>query len=275
MSIIFRTASGAVFLILTCFAALGQPLSSPRTSQGFHSGLSLLEGGREGDHWLAGIEITLDPGFKTYWRNPGESGLPPRFDWSGSDNAAFIDVLWPAPSRHEDAAGVAYTYSDKVVLPVRVRAKDPSKPVTLALSADYGICKDICIPAHAEVRTVPSDGASGRTAIDKALAKVPLSQPIGVAAELAVVAIEPLLQDKPALKVTVRAPSGAQPTLFAEGPEDWYVSTSPPGSGNTFTVVVEEKPKNASGPIPLKLTLVSGEKAIETDVSLDGSKPPR
>jgi DsbC/DsbD-like thiol-disulfide interchange protein len=87
--------------------------------------------------------------------------------------------------------------------------------------------------------------------------------------------VQPLTQDKLGLSVTIRAPAGTQPTLFAEGPEDWYVSTSPPDDTNRFTVSVEEKPKDASGPVPLRLTLVAGGKAIETEVSLDGSGQPR
>jgi DsbC/DsbD-like thiol-disulfide interchange protein len=270
MAIMFRTISTAFFLILSVFSAIAQPLSSPSGAKGFHSQVRLLSGGKQGDVWLAGIEFTLDQGFKTYWRNPGESGLPPRFDWSGSENAASIEVQWPAPKRHEDAAGVAYVYGRKVILPVVVKPEQAGKPVKLALSVDYGICKDICIPAHAELSLPLSDPGTDRTAIGQFQAHVPVPQPLGASGDVAVVSVKANAQaDKPAFVVTVRTPTGTKPSLFAEGPENWYLSTSTPDADNRFTVTVEEKPKSA-GPASLRLTLVAGGKAVETEVSLDG-----
>lgn len=266
MAITFRTVLAALFSIMSLIPAAGQ---SPSSARELHSQVTLLSGGKQGEHWLAGIEITLDQGFKTYWRNPGESGLPPRFDWSGSENLASAEILWPAPARHEDAGGIAYVYSRKVVLPVRVKAASPDKPVKLALSADYGICKDICIPAHAELGAALSEAGPDRAAIEEALAKVPRPQALGEQAELSVLSAEPSGSEKSTLTVTVQAPTGTKPVLFAEGPENWYLSTSTADDRNRFTVIVEEKPKDATGPVPLRLTLVTGSQAIETEVRLD------
>ncbi len=127
---------------------------------------------------LAGLEMALDPGFKTYWRNPGESGLPPRLDWSASDNVAGVTILWPAPTRVEDGGGVAYVYSHEIVLPVLVTPRIPSRPVRLALSVDYGICREICIPVHAEVAR-DLDGDDARAILEESLAKVPKAQALG------------------------------------------------------------------------------------------------
>lgn len=275
MAFMFRAASAAFFLILSLAPIAAQSLQPSASIQGFHSRARLISGGTQGNHWLAGIEITLDPGFKTYWRNPGDSGLPPRFDWSGSENVAGAEVRFPAPYRHEDAAGVAYVYGKKVVLPVLVKAKDPGKPVKLVLSVEYGVCKDICIPARADLSLGLTDDGPGRSAIEAALAKVPVPQALGAQGDLSVLAVEPVKQDKPAYTVTIRAPSGAKPALFAEGPENWYLSTSLPDDANRFTVTVEEKPKDAAGSVPLRLTLVAGGKSVETEVSLDASGPAR
>jgi DsbC/DsbD-like thiol-disulfide interchange protein len=275
MAIMLRTVSAAIFLILSLVAATAQSSKPAASEQGFHSRARLISGGRQGPQWLAGIEITLDQGFKTYWRNPGDSGLPPRFDWSASENLAGIEVRWPAPSRHEDAAGVAYVYGKKVVLPVLVTARDADKPVRLVLAAEYGVCKDICIPAHANLSLDLTGVGSDRGAIEGALAKVPVAQALGAQTDLSVLSVAPVSQDKPALSVTVRSPAGAKPALFAEGPENWYFSSSLPDDAGRFTVTVEEKPKEASGPISLRLTLVAGGKAVETEVSLDGNGQPR
>jgi DsbC/DsbD-like thiol-disulfide interchange protein len=275
MAFKLRTVSAAIFSILSFAAVVAQPSKPSAVTQGFHSQARLISGGRQGDVWLAGIEITLDPGFKTYWRNPGDSGLPPRFDWSRSENVAGADIRFPAPYRHMDAAGVAYVYGKKVVLPVLVTAKDRDKPVTLVLSAEYGVCKDICIPARADLTLDLTQDGPDRSVIEAALAKVPRPQALGAQADLSVLSVEPAIQDKPAFSVTVRAPEGAKPSLFAEGPENWYLSTSLPDDANRFTVIVDEKPKDASGPVPLRLTLVAGGKSVETEVSLDGNGQPR
>jgi len=275
MTMTFRIAASAIFMILSSFSAFGQPLPSANSAQGFHSQVRLLSGGKLGETWLAGIEIALDPGFKTYWRSPGETGLPPSFDWSASENVAHIEVQWPAPKRQEDAAGIAYVYSHEVVLPVLVKPKAADKPVKLALTVDYGICKDICIPAHADLNLPLTDTGPDRAEIERAMAKVPRKQALGDKGDLAVLSAHAKGGDKPALTVSVRAPAGTKPVLFAEAPENWYVSTSSLEGADRFTVTVEERPKDASGPVPLTLTLVAGDKAVETTVSLDGGEQPR
>jgi DsbC/DsbD-like thiol-disulfide interchange protein len=252
--------------------------ASPWTN-GLHSAVRLLSGGRENGHWLAGIEIRLDSDFKTYWRNPGESGLPPRFDWSASENLSEAALQWPAPTRMEDAGGVAYIYSHEVVLPLIVKARDPSRPVTLGLSLDFGVCKDICIPAHADLElTLSPDGAGHRASIMQALAAVPLRQPLGavnpLTNPLSILSIARQPGDKPTYKVKADIPAGANPALFAEGPDDWYLSISPVDGQGQFTVTVEEKPENAAD-VPVLLTLTAGGKAIETEVRLDGDAQSR
>ncbi len=141
--------------------------ASPWT-EGHRSRVRLVAGGADGAGQLAGVDISLDPGFKTYWRNPGEAGLPPAFDWAKSTNVGAIEVLWPAPSRSEDGGGVSYGYQGQVLFPVRIRAQDPGKPVGLALKIDYGVCKDICIPAQAELslKLPAKASASTREAIE-------------------------------------------------------------------------------------------------------------
>lgn len=277
MTFRLTSASAALLFILALFPGLGQAqtATSPSWVQGFHSRARLLSGGPRGDAWLGGVEIALDPGFKTYWRTPGDSGLPPRFDWSASDNVASVDVKWPPPSRQVDAGGTAYVYHDAVVLPALVKPADPAKPVTLRLTVDYGVCKDICIPAHAELTAAPEADAAQRAALEKALASLPRPQPLGAPGDLSILSVAPSGSDRPGLKVTVRAAEGTKPALFAEGPENWYFSTSEAGPDGAFAVVVEDKPRNASGPVPILLTLVAGERAVETQVMLDGSGQPR
>src|SRR5437899_9038501 len=97
-----------------------------------HSAVRLLAGSRGGAVLLGGIAFQLQPGWKTYWRTPGDSGVPPRFDFSKSENIEAVTVLWPAPTKFDDGAGgFSLGYKKQVVLPLRVIAKNKDKPVTL------------------------------------------------------------------------------------------------------------------------------------------------
>jgi DsbC/DsbD-like thiol-disulfide interchange protein len=244
--------------------------------QGLHSRARLISGDRKDAEWLAGIEIALDPGFKTYWRSPGDSGLPPRFDWSGSENVKSVDIRWPAPTRSEDATGVSFVYHDAVLLPVLVEAVDPKKPVKLALHVEYGICKDICIPASADLSRLLGTPPSQHAAIEAVLrTKVPRLQEIGANGEPAILSLDPGAEEVPGFTAHLAAPGGTKPALFAEGPDGCYFSTSQADSENGVAVKLEEKPAGATGPVSLKLTVVAGEKSSESTVRLDANGKPR
>jgi DsbC/DsbD-like thiol-disulfide interchange protein len=102
----------------------------------------------------AGVQIKLQPGWKTYWRYPGDSGVPAVFDFSRSENIESIDVLWPEPEHFTDGASYAVGYRDGVVLPLRVVPLDEKKPVTLHLYLDYAVCENLCMIARAKVELV-------------------------------------------------------------------------------------------------------------------------
>ena len=102
------------------------------------------------------------------------------FDWAGSDNLNKAEVLWPAPQRVEDAGGVSYVYKDRVLLPLRAEPRDTGKPVRLALKIDYGVCKEICIPAQASIALdLLGSETLHRPAVEAALARVPKPQALG------------------------------------------------------------------------------------------------
>jgi DsbC/DsbD-like thiol-disulfide interchange protein len=124
---------------------------------------------------LAGVEIVLDDGWKTYWRMPGDAGVPPQLDWAGSVNAANIKVLYPAPVRIAEADGQVIGYKHAVLLPIEVTPQDPTKPVALKLAMELGICRDICIAATANLDLVlpPAGKTSQNDAIAAALERVP------------------------------------------------------------------------------------------------------
>src|ERR1700710_278082 len=94
-----------------------------------HSAVRLLAGSRSGAVLMGGVAFALQPGWKTYWRTPGDSGVPPRFDFSKSDNIEAVTVLWPAPMQFDDGAGgFSLGYKNQTVLPLRIVAKKGEKP---------------------------------------------------------------------------------------------------------------------------------------------------
>jgi DsbC/DsbD-like thiol-disulfide interchange protein len=282
MAILLRTRGLAVVALAVSTAAFSpaRAQDSSDWAQGFNSRVRLISGGVQNGRHLAGIEIVLDKGFKTYWRHPGESGLPPRFDWTGSRNLAGVDLKWPAPARTIDVGGVAHSYSERVIFPLIVSPTDPKKPVRLQVSAEYGVCKDICIPARAEFALTLNKTGLYAPTIEQALTRVPREQPLGAPGPLSVLAIKPADAAKPSLVVDVRFPAGTTPTLFVEPPQNWFLSPaaqptrSAAGEGR-FKVVIDDRPKDASGPVPLRLTLVAGDQAVETEARLDASELPR
>jgi DsbC/DsbD-like thiol-disulfide interchange protein len=122
---------------------------------------------------MAAIQIELAPGWKTYWRTPGEAGIPPSFDWSGSQNVAGVTLHWPTPEVFSVSGMRSIGYHDQLILPVEVTLAEDNAPVRLSASIDLGICKDICIPAHVTVSgNLPLPGAMDGT-IAAALADQP------------------------------------------------------------------------------------------------------
>ncbi|NJS40386.1 MAG: hypothetical protein HC783_16855 [Rhodobacteraceae bacterium] len=96
---------------------------------------------------MAALDLALAPGWKTYWRSPGDTGIPPRFDWSGSQNVKSVRLHWPAPTVFESNGLQTIGYHDRLLLPIEVTAVDPALPIKLAISVDLGVCDEICLPA--------------------------------------------------------------------------------------------------------------------------------
>lgn len=122
---------------------------------------------------MSALRIVLTPGWKTYWRNPGEAGLPPAFDWSGSENVATVTVHWPRPQVFNLAGYRTLAYPDELILPLEVTPARPGEPVTLRLNADLGICEEICVPVTIEAAVALSADGTPDPLITRARALVP------------------------------------------------------------------------------------------------------
>jgi DsbC/DsbD-like thiol-disulfide interchange protein len=186
-----------------------------------------LAGGPSGSlHLYAGIEIALEPGWKTYWRMPGDAGgIAPTFAFEGSKNLMSATVLYPAPARLSDAAGDSVGYKSRVVFPVRLVAQNPAEPIELAVQFEYGICREICVPAEVALALTIAGGLSSPAPdqLAKALAAVPSKasalkprDPVLVAARV------DLATSKVLVDVRYASPT-TDADLFVESPDGIYL----------------------------------------------------
>ena len=134
----------------------------------------------------AGFEIVLAPGWKTYWRSPGEVGLPPQLDWSASENVADVELMYPVPQRFEAFGIQNVGYADEVVYPLRVRLERPGEAARLSAEATILVCEKICIPETFALAVdlpaagLPTGGGVDRDSaqrIGRFAARVPVEKP--------------------------------------------------------------------------------------------------
>jgi DsbC/DsbD-like thiol-disulfide interchange protein len=245
------------------------------------SAARLIAGARPstpGSALRAGVEIRLKPGWHTYWRYPGDAGVPPRFDFAGSQNVKAVEVLWPAPRRLPEAGLATIGYDRDVILPLRVTPQQEGKPVRLEIKLGYAICEKLCVPAESTAALALSGGPTPQdAALAAAEARVPRKTALGAGAALAVASVRREDGgDRPRVLVDVAVPPGASVDLFAEGPtEEWAlplpaaVDGAPPGL-QRFVLDLDGAPPGAKYEgAAISLTAVTDGDAVEVPVHLD------
>ncbi|SHL46173.1 protein-disulfide reductase DsbD domain-containing protein [Roseibium suaedae] len=187
----------------------------------------ISEGGTQTGLYSAGLEFSMEPGWHTYWRNPGEAGIPPILTTDGSKNLAVFKVGFPVPERHDDGFSTTLIYKEQIVLPLDVAAGVTNEPVELHVQVAFGICNDICVPGEATLSMVlEPDNPADRTSsllIERDKKAVPQ---VVAPEQSSIVSVERLGTETPALlevsaKVTSSNPADLD--LFADGPEGSYV----------------------------------------------------
>lgn len=281
-TIALAARSGAILLFgLASFPAHGADAS--RWDEGTYSAVRLIAGksvDASGSIVMrAGIEIRLSRGWKTYWRYPGDAGVPPRISFERSENVQAAAVKWPAPRRWVDAGSTSIGYPQTVILPVHVTPRDRSKPVTLRLDMDYAVCEKLCVPAEAKVE-LPLSGTTSAEEPRLATAEARVPKPVGVGANagLAIVSVKrETAQPHDRIVVDVRTSvEGGPVDLFAEGPtSEWALPLPEPDTGATpglrrFSFALDGLPPGIRPEgAHLRLTAVAPDAAIEVSYRLD------
>lgn len=123
---------------------------------------------------MAAVEITLAEGWHTYWRAPGDAGIPPQLGWEGSRNLEGVTFHWPLPEVYASNGMRSIVYHDRLVLPMALSPNRAGKPIRLNATLDIGVCKDICVPVQLKLsETIAADSRADVADIQTALARVP------------------------------------------------------------------------------------------------------
>lgn len=214
---------------------------------------------------IAALELTLAPGWKTYWRVPGDAGVPPHLDFAASHNLADLRVVWPAPAVFEVNGLRSVGYHDALLLPLVLAPRDPSQPVTLAAELEIGICHEICVPVHLRLQADLSGPGAPDPEIAAALATAPKPRPglarctvapirdgmrVSAAIELPAAPGEVALFELRSAPIWV-----SEPQMRREGGVLWAEAEFVPESGQPFALDQND----------LRLTVVSAAGAIEID----------
>jgi DsbC/DsbD-like thiol-disulfide interchange protein len=270
---VFRAALLLAFFLSALPVAAQPDKAVSNWSSASHSEVRLIAGGRGADGaYRVGVEIRMKAGFKTYWRVPGDAGVPPVFDWSGSDNLGSVAIRWPAPKRFTDGGVTTIGYKDRVIFPAIIRAADMAKTVKATLKLDYAVCDNICIPAKADVSlSLPEQSETSQTAtLDQFRAQTPRAKEPGKLDDRPALISAAFIPEKgrKAVDVVLGIPSGgAIDDAFLEGPEGWLfgtpVVTQVEADKISMRIPIEDRPKNMVGLVPVVLTITGAPTSSE------------
>ncbi len=221
----------------------------------------------------AGLHIRLPDGWKTYWRSPGEAGLPPVVDWTGSGNTADVRFDWPAPHRFTLFGIDTFGYAEEVVFPLSVTPQQTGEPVSLTGRLDLLVCSDICIPAQFDLSLdlpAASATADARSAnlIDRFAAIVPEN---GAAFGLAIEQVSAAAgaHERVFVEATAREPFVA-PDIFIEAGTGFSfgapaITFEEDGRRLRAEIGLLEAPSDAPGltELPVTVTIVDGARTLE------------
>jgi len=272
----FGLAFGAMLSIACAGAVLAAIVSQSPWVASTNSKVRLVSGTVDLDGkptLLAGVQLRMDTGWKTYWRVPGDSGVPPSFDWSGSKNLKQAEMLYPAPHRFADANGTAIGYDDEVVFPVKLTPEREGEPIDLKLAFAYGLCMNLCIPNDVSLAlALPVHAALQRgdaALLETFLARVPKPAAPGALPRVEGVTAK-LDGPKPGLVVdALFAPDATGTDLFIEAGEAFVpvpMPLAPLAHGKQRFAVTFASPAEVAAikGKPLTLTLVSDQGSSQT-----------
>lgn len=201
--------------------------------------LDVLPGWRmdDGQH-MAALRLSLAKGWKTYWRSPGDAGVPPMFDWRRSKNITGAEIIWPTPVVFSQSGMRSVGYSGEVILPLKLSTRDKNGALRLKGVIDIGVCKEICVPRRMKINvTLPADQNRPVPAIAAAMAERPFNrQEAGVTSVKCTFSPD---EDGYGLIAKVKMPSTGSPeyaVVETANPQIWVPESKVSRKGNMLTI---------------------------------------
>ncbi|MGH7045181.1 MAG: protein-disulfide reductase DsbD family protein [Stellaceae bacterium] len=235
------------------------------------------------DTITAGIEIRLAPGWHTYWRSPGDAGIAPSIDWSGSSNLARATIAWPAPQRYSLQGFETAGYRNQIVLPVRLSLARAGRPLPLHVTLAYAACSQICVPYTAKLALTLPAGPAVRAPEAGLIAAAQRQVPESLAAAGIELVSANTVRKGHDTSLIVRLRAGGTPLhapdLFVEGLTDGspgrpQVALTASGHIARLTVPIRDAGSALIAGKRLTLTLVDGARAaVFTATPRTGSPP--
>jgi DsbC/DsbD-like thiol-disulfide interchange protein len=277
-----KSAFAGLALFALSFVMALAPASAGTTSWRTSMGgeLRMMSSGGplgEDGSFSAGLQLRLKTSWKTYWRFPGDSGIPITADFSRSINLESATLDFPAPERHFDGYSTSIGYKGDVVLPLTVRPADPDKPVFVNVKVRYGVCDAICVPLEDDLSliistTSPADEASA-SLIAGARARVPVAATVDDPLAVIAAAVDNKKPRNFTFTARLSDPKAAA-DLFVEGPEGSYLTVPTPlaieGDIATWTLPADGLIFEGDT-VALRLTLINGAAAIDQTWSFAAS----
>lgn len=232
--------------------------------------VTLLPGWRlaNGNHMTA-VRIRLAPGWKTYWRAPGESGVPTIISLDDTPAVTGMTIHWPRPEVFFAGGLRSIGYRDDVILPLELSLSQQGS-VDVAGQIDLGVCQDVCMPVTLDLTGTLPPATDRVREIGRALSDRPMTA-VEAGAGHATCAMEPI-SDGMRVTVTVSVPStGNDETLVVEhrNPDIWVSETVTSRQGATISATADVVPPD-HGPFALsrsdlRMTVIGSQMAVELD----------
>jgi DsbC/DsbD-like thiol-disulfide interchange protein len=261
------------FLQFGCaIVALATPVFAQDASQ--QTGLKnieVLNGWHTGNGtYMAAVRFSLEDGWKTYWRAPGQNGIPPSFNWEGSANLSSVKFHWPAPKVYVQNGISTLGYKGDFILPFEVTPSVSGEPIKIKSQIEYGICSDVCIPASSAIDAVIGQGPTYQQDLIKtALAKRPLSADAGgvYAVSCQIIPNEDGMRITASITFNNNAPDIDMAVIEFAAPNIWIDQSGLEQSGKAVTAQADlvsftDVPL-AMDQDKLRITLIGSQNAIE------------
>ncbi|MEP1206646.1 MAG: protein-disulfide reductase DsbD domain-containing protein [Rhizobiaceae bacterium] len=215
----------------------------------------------------AGLQIQLDKGWKTYWRSPGASGLPPQLDFSQSSNIATAKIDYPAPMTFGNDDNLTAGYDFPVTFPITIDPLFSGRPVNLRVAGVIGICAEVCIPVQFALSLLEE----GKGLSTRDIASTLLQARTNLVGEQTKdFHVTTARVDGKTMHIEAKIPEGTkQSTALVEGPSSWYLTParakSIDGTKAHYEISLKDIPADAAPEsTEVTVTLISDGIGVET-----------